>query len=381
MITTSNCFDCEPWAIHESRLDLDLLGQTESIFALSNGHIGWRANLDEGEPHVIAGSYLNAFYEAVPLPYAETAYGYPEAGQSIVNVTNGKIIRLLVDDEPFDVRYGKVLSHDRVLDLRTGVLERTVLWESPAHTRVRVRSRRLVSLVHRALAAVEYEVEPVDGPADVVLQSELVANEPPDTAVKREDPRAARQLESPLIPSYHGHQRMRAVLVHSTRVSKLRMAAAMDHQVRGPRGTQEAMETDDDHARLTIISQLRPGRPLRLVKFVAYAWSSLRSAPALRAQVGGALATAIAHGWGGLAAGQREYLKEFWGRADVIKYDESKEQVIFEASEGNVATLYRVTQPGAQPDEIKGLALLLASPAGSYMTGTVIPIDGGATAK
>jgi NAD(P)-dependent dehydrogenase (short-subunit alcohol dehydrogenase family) len=33
----------------------------------------------------------------------------------------------------------------------------------------------------------------------------------------------------------------------------------------------------------------------------------------------------------------------------------------------------------ASTDEIKGLALLLASPAGSYLTGTVIPIDGGAT--
>jgi NAD(P)-dependent dehydrogenase (short-subunit alcohol dehydrogenase family) len=31
-------------------------------------------------------------------------------------------------------------------------------------------------------------------------------------------------------------------------------------------------------------------------------------------------------------------------------------------------------------DEIKGLALLLASPAGSFITGAVIPIDGGATA-
>jgi NAD(P)-dependent dehydrogenase (short-subunit alcohol dehydrogenase family) len=34
----------------------------------------------------------------------------------------------------------------------------------------------------------------------------------------------------------------------------------------------------------------------------------------------------------------------------------------------------------ANTDEIKGLALLLASPAGSYLTGTVIPIDGGTTA-
>src|SRR5437868_13888587 len=151
----------EPWSVREDRLDMDRLGQAESIFALSNGHIGWRANLDEGEPHVISGSYLNAVYEEVPLPYAETAYGYPEAGQAIINVTNGKIIRLLVDDEPFDIRYGDLISHERVLDLKAGVLARTVEWESPTHRRVRVQSTRLVSLVHRAVAAVLYEVESV----------------------------------------------------------------------------------------------------------------------------------------------------------------------------------------------------------------------------
>src|SRR5438093_7867271 len=159
-------FQPEPWAIRESELDLERLGQTESIFALSNGHIGWRANLDEGEPHSIAGSYLNAVYEEVPLPYAETAYGYPEAGQALINVTNGKIIRLLVDDEPFDVRYGTLHAHERTLDFRTGVLTRTAEWESPTHSRVRVRSTRMVSLLHRALPAVLYEVEHLDDEAD-----------------------------------------------------------------------------------------------------------------------------------------------------------------------------------------------------------------------
>ena len=90
-------YEVDPWEVREGALDLDRLGQSESVFALANGHIGLRANLDEGEPYDTPGTYLNAFYEERPLPYAETAYGLPDAGQTIVNVTNGKVIRLLVD--------------------------------------------------------------------------------------------------------------------------------------------------------------------------------------------------------------------------------------------------------------------------------------------
>src|SRR5215213_8232538 len=136
----------EPWRLRETRLALKELAWTESLFSLSNGHIGLRGNLDEGEPYGIPGTYLNSFYEVRPLPYAEAAYGYPESGQTVVNVTNGKLIRLLVDDEPFDVRYGQLLEHERVLDLRAGILTREARWKSPAGKQVVVRSTRLVSL-------------------------------------------------------------------------------------------------------------------------------------------------------------------------------------------------------------------------------------------
>src|SRR5438093_9560312 len=165
-------FPVEEWSVRERGFHLDVLPQTESLFALSNGHIGLRANLDEGEPHGVPGTYLNSFYEVRPLPYAEAGYGYPEAGQTVVNVTDGKIIRLLVDDEPFDVRYGRLLAHERVLDLREGVLRRRVEWESPAGTAVRVTSTRLVSFVHRSVAAILYEVEPADSKLRVAVQSE-----------------------------------------------------------------------------------------------------------------------------------------------------------------------------------------------------------------
>ena len=128
-------YPVEPWHIRETRLDLDLLAQSESVFALANGHIGVRGNLDEGEPHGLPGTYLNSFYELRPLPYAEAGYGFPESGQTMVNVTNGKLMRLLVDDEPFDVRYGELRSHERVLDLRAGTLERDRASGSPRPAR------------------------------------------------------------------------------------------------------------------------------------------------------------------------------------------------------------------------------------------------------
>jgi alpha,alpha-trehalose phosphorylase len=149
-------FAVEPWSVTERELNLDLLGQSESIFALSNGHIGLRGNLDEGEPAGLSGTYLNGFHEVRPLPYAEAGYSYPESGETMINVTNGKVIRLLIDDEPFDLRYGTVERHERVLDLRDGVLRREVQWVSPAGQAVMVRSTRLVSFVQRAVAAILY---------------------------------------------------------------------------------------------------------------------------------------------------------------------------------------------------------------------------------
>src|SRR6202022_3054372 len=146
-------FAVEPGAVRETELDLDKLAQTESVFALANGHIGLRGNLDEGEPFGLPGTYLAGFYETRPLPYAEAGYGDPESGQTVVNVTNGKIIRLLVEDEPFDVRYGVLRSHERVLDLRAGVLHRTAEWVSPTGRAVRVRATRVVSFSQRAVAA------------------------------------------------------------------------------------------------------------------------------------------------------------------------------------------------------------------------------------
>jgi trehalose/maltose hydrolase-like predicted phosphorylase len=312
---TGDAFPIEPWHLRETRLDLDVLGQSESLFALSNGHIGLRGNLDEGEPHGLPGTYLNSFYEVRPLPYAESGYGYPEAGQTIVDVTNGKILRLLVDDEPFDVRYGELIDHERVLDLRAGTLTRDAHWRSPAGKQVKLCSTRLVSLTHRSVAAIEYVVEALDEFVRVTVQSELVANE--DQPETQRDPRVAAVLEHPLEAVEQGHIDRGAYLMHRTRASGLMMAAAMDHEVEVPGRVEVSTLTRPDLAGTTVICGLRPGQKLRIVKYLAYGWSSLRSRPALRDQAVAALSGARYSGWQGLLDTQRAYLDEFWDSADV----------------------------------------------------------------
>ncbi|MGY6023337.1 glycoside hydrolase family 65 protein [Streptomyces spinosirectus] len=339
---THGSYTVEPWAVRETRLDLDVLAQSESVFALSNGHVGWRGNLDEGEPHGLPGSYLSGVHELHPLPYAEAGYGYPESGQTVINVTNGKVLRLLVDDEPFDLRYGRLVSHERVLDLRRGVLERTCEWTSPAGTTVRVRSTRLVSLTQRAIAAIAYEVEAVDSRSRVVIQSELVANESLPGA--NGDPRAAQALSSPLEAEEDVAVGHRLRLVHSTRRSGLRVAVAADHKVTGPERTTMSSESNVDVARLTVTSVLEPGETLRVEKLVAHGWSAARSRPAMSDQVEAALAAAGHSTWDGLLEDQRAYLDDFWARADVeVDGDEEIQQAVRFA-------LFHVLQAGARAE-------------------------------
>jgi alpha,alpha-trehalose phosphorylase len=170
-----------------------------------------------------------------------------------------------------------------------------------------------------------------------------VANEPLPRG-QAADPRAAAELASPLASEWFSHDGHRAVLMHTTAHSDLRMAAAMDHEIEAPDGARIHSESSEDLARLTVATALGPGERLRIVKYLAYGWSGVRSAPGVRAQVEGALAEARMTGWQGLADAQREYLDDFWGCADVeLEGDDELQQAARFA-------LFHVVQAGARAE-------------------------------
>ena len=204
-------------------------------------------------------------------------------------------------------------------------------------------STRLVSFSQRAVAAISYEVEPLEEEIHLVVQSELVANEP--LPARDPDPRAAAALASPLKAELHDGRGFRALLVHSTKLSGLRVGAAMDHMVDGPPGTEAAVEVSEDLARITVTANAAPGRPLRLLKFLAYGWSPERSLAAIRDQVEGAATGARHTGWDGLVAEQRVYLDNFWARADVeVEGDPEVQQAVRFA-------LFHTLQAGARGEQ------------------------------
>jgi len=323
-------FPIEPWALTEVGLDHASLAVHESVFALANGHLGMRGSFEEGEPVAVPGTYLNGFFEERPLPYAEAGYGFPEMGQTVVNATDGKLIRLLVRDSPLDLNYGEIIDHRRTLDLKAGVLRRSTEWRSPGGRTVRVTSTRLVSLARRSIAAIEYQVELTDDLGDlyVALQSDLLANED-GAAADEDDPRAAAALASPLQCELAAGRGRRAVLVHRTKRSRLRMAAGMDHVIQIPDTSTEDIEAGGDLARYSLAARIPPRGSLKLVKFLAYGWSSRRSSPALRDQVEAALATAKLAGFDRLLQEQRELLAQHWDEADVeIHGDDELQQAV-----------------------------------------------------
>jgi alpha,alpha-trehalose phosphorylase len=207
---------------------------------------------------------------------------------------------------------GKQLVKQRELDLREGVLRRAATWTSPTGRAITVSSTCLVSFTQRAIAAISCEVEPLDAPVRIVMQSELVANETLPGAGT--DPRAGTISLPPLESEEHEAQHLRGLLIHHTWASRLRIGAAMDHLIEGPEGMMMEAESTPNIARVSISVRLRLGERLRISKFLAYGWSSQRSQSAIHDQLIAALTAARSTGWEGLLAEQRDFLQAFWKR-------------------------------------------------------------------
>src|SRR3974377_173038 len=169
----SHDYPADEWNVIEKAFHPEFLAQLETMLALGNGYLGMRGCPEEGGPNAENVTLINGFYETWPIVYGEEAYGFAKTGQTICNVTDSKIIKLFVDDEPFLLHSAQLLKYDRWLNIKPGPLHREILWEPPAGKQVSITSRRLVSFPNRHVAAISYSVTLLNAQAFVVISSEM----------------------------------------------------------------------------------------------------------------------------------------------------------------------------------------------------------------
>ncbi|MFW2512183.1 glycoside hydrolase family 65 protein [Demequina sp. SO4-13] len=318
-------FPVDPWRLVETEFSRKDIGVTETLFAVGNGYLGLRGNVEDGHDAHAHGTFINGFHETWKILHAEEAYGFARTGQTIVNVPDPKIIRLYVNDEPLLLSVADLVSYSRVLDMRDGVLSRDLLWRTPSGNRVRVRSKRMVSFAQRHLALMTFEVTLLDEEAPIAISSQLLnrqagldeyrANPSPDVIA---DPRKAEKLEARVLePRLQHAEGDRVVLGYQAASSGMTLAAAMEHWVDFEDDYDRVTEVEQDYAKHVFRARAKPGQTFSLTKVVSYHTSRVVPARELADRCNRTLDRVRSEGIGTQFEDQREWLTDFWKRSDV----------------------------------------------------------------
>lgn len=316
----------DAWKVVESSFDLASNHQDETIFAVGNGYIGMRGNFEEDYHGPIGSSlqgiYVNGFYDSEPIKYGELAYGYAQKSQTMLNVTDSKIIRLYLDDEPFDMLQGTVLSYHRELDMLRGVMVREVLFESPQKRRVQVRIKRLVSLSRRHVAAISYEVIPYfSGNISFVsaIQGEV------HNQVTIGDPRVGSSFCEQVLQTIDSQQDdSYMALLQRTKNTHFSLVCAAQHEVltTAPVTTRQQRVGQEVqwHVTAAVSGKTATGEQpvVRLDKFIAYVSSKDYATDQLWQCASDEVNQAAKDGFASLLQEQADFMATYWRDSDVV---------------------------------------------------------------
>ena len=319
-------FPAEEWRFVEKAYGGKDLGVTETLFAVGNGYLGLRGNVEEGRETHTHGTFINGFHEVWPIRHAEEAFGFARVGQTIVNVPDNKTIKLYVDDEPLLLAVADLRSYERALDFREGVLTRDITWRTPGGKTVHVKSTRMVSFPQRHLAIMTFQVTMLDFGAPVVISSQTLNRQDgrDEYHVRAAamgagvDPRKAETFEERVLdPQLHHAEDDRITLGYRCHNSKMTLAVGVDHAIETDSYYTQHISSDPDTGKMVYRVDAEPGKTITVTKIVSY--HSSRGVP-VRELVDRCRRTLDRVDRQGVAqqyTDQRDWLAEFWDRADV----------------------------------------------------------------
>ncbi len=320
LIPPRDLFPIHPWRLEITRFSRELMaeyvGQGETGFALANGYLGMRGSHEEDHPVQEPGTYLNGLFEHRPIVYGEHAFGFPKVGQTMLNCPDGKIIKLYVDDEPFDLERAEILSFNRRLEMAAGTLHREVVFKTPLGKRLHLSSLRLVSFRWRHLAAIRYQVTCLDEDAELIISSQLINRQPLPQV--NPDPRLGQGFAGRVLhPAGRRVEGLRAVLSFTTRSSQFTLGCGMDHEIATEAQHRTDVQCRDNGAEVVFKLQAQARQPVTLTKFLSYHYGRQADPEEIRSEAAWTLDRAREVGLEAIVEEQKRHVSAFWSRADV----------------------------------------------------------------
>ncbi|MBN3906176.1 MAG: beta-phosphoglucomutase [Nostoc sp. NMS1] len=150
------------WILIETQFDPDQLQSKETVFTIGNGYLGTRGSFEEGYPHSSPATFINGVYDDVPVVYTE-----------LVNCPDWLPLIVIVNGDRFRLDQGEILSYDRQLDLRQGLIIRALRWRSPSGNTIDISFERFASLADPHVLALRCHLTPLDFDGLIEIQASI----------------------------------------------------------------------------------------------------------------------------------------------------------------------------------------------------------------
>jgi trehalose/maltose hydrolase-like predicted phosphorylase len=307
------------WCIAENEFKPENNYVNETLFAAGNGYIGIRGTFEEGNDGLkdkgLEGTYINGFYDSEVIKYGEIAYGYAENGQTMLNVTNSKVIRLYLEDEEFCMLDGEILGYERSLHFKEGILKRSIEWRSPKGKEVRINIERLVSFKRKHIIAIHYEVTPLNFSGNIKLVSVLDGDV--TNLTTENDPRVGAGFKGRvLFVEAKKLEDTFGALLQRTRNTKFLLACTMQHQLTAENYT---IDRTEEEMKINVVFniQAEENKTITLNKYISYTTSREFKEEEVLVKAETEVCTAKCSGYEKLKEEQKDFLNKFWYRTDI----------------------------------------------------------------
>ncbi|MBD3418786.1 MAG: hypothetical protein GF398_01585 [Chitinivibrionales bacterium] len=296
-----------PWTVEESEFVPEQSAYRESNFAVSNGLIGIRGTHDEQEEGLAAFSdpqtLIHGIYEF--KGHGERK-GFPKRYHSIVNLGNYCIQRVVIDGEPVSLCGGAVTEYHRELDMRRGVLCRSLVWQSSSGKRIRIESERFVSMERRHSVAVRTTVTPLNFSGDIEIRS-----------IGQIDTRNKLFFEMPYDIQRIAPDTQAKQIQLKTKRSQFTIGIAWQHALTGAENVSEISVSTDSSIETVFAYEAQENKPVVLDKHLAFVTSMNTGSDNVLRNASDICAQDTQNGFDMLMQEQRKSWQAFWDIADI----------------------------------------------------------------